>query len=281
MLGLLIAGLVTLVVGLLAIGFGIPVKEFSFGNTLIVTGVLGVCTGLLLFALALVVRELKTVARALEASAGRPRDGLDPFAAQSAQVPGRVAGAGAGIPASHPNTGALPPETPAPWQSEGGSRERSRSLEPEVAQEAAPVPAPEPPEPAKKRRNLLFMSSKRDRAETTDAAADAEAPAPEPRVSFEDAWPAADRQAPAPPPRRAGRASDTGEGENTRPVPAPPPPIRRPAEAPPVTILKSGVVDGMAYSLYSDGSIEAQMPEGMIRFASIDELRHHLDQRGA
>ena len=50
-------------------------------------------------------------------------------------------------------------------------------------------------------------------------------------------------------------------------------------EPPPVTVLKSGVVDGMAYSLYSDGSIEAQMPEGMMRFASIDELRAHLDQR--
>ena len=50
-------------------------------------------------------------------------------------------------------------------------------------------------------------------------------------------------------------------------------------EPPPVTVLKSGVVDGMAYSLYSDGSIEAQMPEGMMRFASIDELRSHLDQR--
>ena len=46
-----------------------------------------------------------------------------------------------------------------------------------------------------------------------------------------------------------------------------------------MTVLKSGVVDGMAYSLYSDGSIEAQMPEGMMRFASIDELRAHLDQR--
>ena len=50
-------------------------------------------------------------------------------------------------------------------------------------------------------------------------------------------------------------------------------------DQPPVTVLKSGVVDGMAYSLYSDGSIEAQMPEGMMRFASIDELRAHLDQR--
>ena len=57
------------------------------------------------------------------------------------------------------------------------------------------------------------------------------------------------------------------------------PPAR--GEEPPAgaTVLKSGVVDGMAYSLYSDGSIEAQMPEGMMRFASIDELRAHLDQR--
>ncbi|MDA9492084.1 hypothetical protein XI08_24145, partial [Bradyrhizobium sp. CCBAU 11361] len=59
------------------------------------------------------------------------------------------------------------------------------------------------------------------------------------------------------------------------PEPEPPPAV----EQAPVTVLKSGIVDGMAYSLYSDGSIEAQMPEGMMRFASIDELRAHLDQR--
>ena len=52
-----------------------------------------------------------------------------------------------------------------------------------------------------------------------------------------------------------------------------------PEDQPEVMVLKSGIVDGMAYSLYSDGSIEAQMPEGMMRFASIDELRVHLDQR--
>jgi len=52
-----------------------------------------------------------------------------------------------------------------------------------------------------------------------------------------------------------------------------------PPEQSAVTVLKSGVVDGMAYSLYSDGSIEAQMPEGMVRFTSIDDLRAHLDQR--
>jgi hypothetical protein len=45
-----------------------------------------------------------------------------------------------------------------------------------------------------------------------------------------------------------------------------------------VSILKSGVVDGMAYTLYSDGSIEAEMPQGTMRFASITELRAYLEK---
>jgi hypothetical protein len=43
-------------------------------------------------------------------------------------------------------------------------------------------------------------------------------------------------------------------------------------------VLKSGVVNGMPYTLYSDGSIEAQMPEGTLRFGSITELRNHIEQ---
>jgi hypothetical protein len=45
-----------------------------------------------------------------------------------------------------------------------------------------------------------------------------------------------------------------------------------------VAILKSGVVDGMAYTLYVDGSIEAELPQGTLRFASINELRAHLEK---
>jgi hypothetical protein len=43
-----------------------------------------------------------------------------------------------------------------------------------------------------------------------------------------------------------------------------------------VAILKSGVVDGMGYTLYVDGSIEAELPQGTLRFASITELRGYL-----
>jgi hypothetical protein len=47
-----------------------------------------------------------------------------------------------------------------------------------------------------------------------------------------------------------------------------------------VAILKSGVVDGMAYTLYADGSIEAQLPQGTVRFGSIAELRAHIESNG-
>jgi hypothetical protein len=96
-----------------------------------------------------------------------------------------------------------------------------------------------------------------------------------PPATFDDAWPRSERARPADtlPQRRAPRTPSTfSETAAARQAPVV-------EDAPPVTVLKSGVVDGMAYSLYSDGSIEAQMPEGMMRFVSIEELRAHLDQR--
>ena len=49
------------------------------------------------------------------------------------------------------------------------------------------------------------------------------------------------------------------------------------AQAAPVSVLKSGVVEGMAYTLYTDGSIEAKLPQGTVRFASVAELRAHIE----
>jgi hypothetical protein len=57
-------------------------------------------------------------------------------------------------------------------------------------------------------------------------------------------------------------------------------PSRPAADARSISILKSGVIDGMAYTLYTDGSIEAQLPQGTMRFASIEELRTHLERHG-
>ena len=65
MIVLLIAGIGFLLAGLLGIGFGIPVKEFSFGNTLILAGAIAACTGMIMLGLWVVVRELKNIARQL------------------------------------------------------------------------------------------------------------------------------------------------------------------------------------------------------------------------
>ena len=58
---------------------------------------------------------------------------------------------------------------------------------------------------------------------------------------------------------------------------APPPLPEVAAAAASVSVLKSGMVEGMAYTLYSDGSIEAQLPQGTLRFGSISALRSHIE----
>ena len=98
--------------------------------------------------------------------------------------------------------------------------------------------------------------------------------------AFDALWPK------SPQPSRAAAAQSQAPAipvpapEPTHEVPVldPPPAVAEEEAAEQVTILKSGVVDGMAYTLYSDGSIEAQLPQGMLRFGSITELRAHIEQ---
>src|SRR5579859_5351720 len=65
MIGMLVEGAGCLLAGLLAIGFGIPVNEFSFGNTLILSGVIFTSAGLIILSLWVVARELKIIAERL------------------------------------------------------------------------------------------------------------------------------------------------------------------------------------------------------------------------
>ncbi len=146
------------------------------------------------------------------------------------------------------------------------------------------------------------------RLDTTARRISAPPPPPRQKASvFEAFWPNGQRPQRGGPPAAAGVAQ-----EITGPAPAPPrmevahrqepvaaahpvahPPVQEPsrdarhaaeeraadeaAMAGPVSVLKSGVVEGMAYTLYSDGSIEAQLPQGRLRFGSITELRHHIE----
>jgi hypothetical protein len=66
-----------------------------------------------------------------------------------------------------------------------------------------------------------------------------------------------------------------------RPAPRPAPPSAQKPSAPQngtaaTTVYRSGVIDGMAYSLFMDGSIEAELPTGRVRFGTIDELQKYL-----
>jgi hypothetical protein len=104
------------------------------------------------------------------------------------------------------------------------------------------------------------------------------------RPSFDALW---ERQAAAP--------QGEGRSESAPEFPLPPLPMRsresrppdRRTETPPKpmpergpAILKSGVIDGMPYTLYADGSIEAELPQGTVKFASVDALRAHLEKQG-
>ena len=123
-----------------------------------------------------------------------------------------------------------------------------------------------------------------------------------PVSSFDMAWPAEPRTTKPVEPRpgrpagheivaRAPKPEVQSEPKpetRDRDEPVPPMPAREevtpssrvPDEPRPVSILKSGVIDGMAYTLYTDGSIEAQLPQGTVHFGSIEELRIHLEHNG-
>jgi hypothetical protein len=106
-------------------------------------------------------------------------------------------------------------------------------------------------------------------------------PAPQPE-SFETIWPTeprAGRNAPPPSVPESGPRPIERQANIAPPAPAPEPQPQPaiPEAKPSATVLKSGVVDGMAYTLYTDGSIEAKLPEGIIRFGSVAELRAHIE----
>jgi hypothetical protein len=290
---MLVVGIGLVLAGLLATGYGISIKEFSTGNTLIIAGVIGVCTGAIMLALWMAVRELKNIARSLSAGVSEARGEAMVRSVLPVAETRDFDPAGGGFPAEQPGgpgpfspaaPPAFAPATPPPWQNEAVLRDH-------------PIPEPMHPEPPpsapKPKRNLLFSSTSRKERERAQARSSEALPpdllssdlrprpptvppvetAEPPPASFENAWPKAERAKSSESPllQRRGRMPPTLAEANAGPAHA--------EDQPEVTVLKSGIVDGMAYSLYSDGSIEAQMPEGMMRFASIDELRAHLDQR--
>lgn len=313
---LLSIGILVSLIGLFAIGFSIPIHEFSLGNTLMIAGTVAIVGGLIIVALSAAVRELRKVARLLE----HPRVIRPP--PPEAVPPGRRPPAPAEVPpksaappkpqrppkprvepppvAEMPLPSERPAERPRPdifavtrAASEAavtktedqpplpyGAPRVPAPAAPPIAAEESPQ-APEGPSELPPPRQLPPEAPPAPRP--PPPAAMPRPPAPPPRSRFDTVWPTES----IPTPRAvleaaAKRARE--EGERMPDLPQFPSreavPPRPESEVRPVSILKSGVVDGMAYTLYTDGSIEAQLPQGIVRFASIDELRAHLEKHG-
>ena len=157
---------------------------------------------------------------------------------------------------------------------------------PESLEDYAPVPARPPHKAIAPLPNIFDMVWTNDRRRPAGESA----PPPEPRSEAPalppirplDPTPAPVAQSPPasePPQRPEAHPEPRPEARpEPRPDPRPEPRAEPRPEPRPLSILKSGVIDEMAYTLFTDGSIEAQMPDGTMRFSSIEELRRHLDQ---
>src|SRR5216684_980866 len=146
MVVLLMAGIGLLLAGLLTVGLGIQM-DLSFGNTLILTGAIAACTGMIMLSLWAVARELKKIASRL--GAGIPLESRAGTAAAPAG-PRDQATESRGFPFSRDQR---EPEdldnlelevaapSSAPWQGEPTGRDRGRK-------DGAPIPEPVEAAPA-------------------------------------------------------------------------------------------------------------------------------------
>ena len=308
---LLILGAVIAAAGVVLIGPGLPFGGRDYDASIVTPGAVAIVGGLILIGLALAVRVLGRIEKAL---AARPLP--HPVLQEEAAAPATeepAAAAPARIPFP-PKPVAEPAAPPAPAVAttrvlpEDAALERLREKFPTLVRlENAPVVEDAEvslsPKPSV-RADEAVAEANNAVAQQTNGAAPARieprlevqarpASRPERAKNFEAFWPKKQRpgrEAPAPaaqqPAAQQPPALPVEPVLTPEPVqfqfrePAPEPrPVAPAPEAPTmVSILKSGVVDGMAYTLYSDGSIEAQLPQGTLRFGSITELRNHIEQ---
>jgi hypothetical protein len=281
---LYVLGALCVVCGAAALLFGIPVKEFSFGDTLIGSGVTAMVGGLILIGLGAAVAQLQRIAEFLGARplarAGQPVEPAVRLGSAAGRVP-------------------FPPKPKAEPRERTSEMPVVSRVHPQNKGEDAPygappsLPNPDVPLMADDEAEQLPLSPResnnatsprseppaREAAKETPPFEAGWSPPPSaPRPSyFDKMWPAEQRDAEPPSgepefPRAESipRVPDMDEVE----------PVAEPVEeeVTPAAVLKSGVVDGMGYTLYVDGSIEAELPDGTLRFASINELRAHLEK---
>jgi hypothetical protein len=301
---LMILGAVTTAAGLTLVT---SVATGAFDAETITPGTIAAVGGLLLVGLGLAVRTLQRIERALE-----PRPSLRP--SRLGEAPGIGSASVAGQ-ASGPTPIPFPvrPKIDSAAQAAGASagkaaaapvedavaerlRERFPTLmrlEQTPAVEDANLSLLPPPDAAAHENGGAIVNGAAVARTNGSAAArlasranSARASAASPRAKgtvFDAFWPKGPRtpqdaeESVAPAPAQPAPAELAAASEEAAAEPQAT--FDEPAAAPPasVSVLKSGVVEGRAYTLYSDGSIEAQFPQGMMRFGSITELRNHIE----
>jgi hypothetical protein len=247
------------IAGAVLMRYGVPLDEYG-NSPLLMSGMVAFTGGLLLVGLFMVARNLNRIAERLEI---QPMP-LPPMADMARADP--------------PPRPAVAPPPPVRVDPPGPLPEPAAISAPEPKPEPRAEPRPEPAvaaparKPAEAAKPSLFGGLFGSRRTPVASGRKEAAPAPaEPaRVDLGPLTTVPERE-PAAPPRVA-------------PPPAPvanDPPEPRVEPAPSAQIYKSGVIDGMAYTLYVDGSIEAELPQGRIRFASVEELQKYLAGRSA
>lgn len=244
----LVLGILAVGAGIAMVGFGIPINEFGTGNTLIAAGTTAIVGGFVLLGLWPAVLQLRRLTRALEPRAAWPGSG----AADAAR-------------AQHGEEA-----VDIPTASELLHREPDEAPEPDY-ESAEPAPSPRDTRAGTRpreheRRESLQKEQERSGPERLRPP---RSPRPGSEQRFDAIWPSERPRRPEPT-SNADQSLEAAEDdtESTEPSAA--------FEDSPPAILKSGVINGMAYTLYSDGSIEAELPQGTLRFDSVDELRGYL-----
>ena len=303
---LVILGAVIAAFGVVIAVPGLPLQGREFDGSIVTPGAVAVIGGLILVGLGLVVRVLSRIERALAARPlPRPAIPAEVPVAAAAEEPKVAVPARVTFP---PKPEARPLTAPAangvkPPLPEDAAVERLREQFPTLVRiESAPVVEeadvsllPKPPVRADEEATELNGNHVPGPGAAAPARAEPrlEIPArpanrPERARNFDAYWPkkplsgrGAQATASAvvvPLPIEPVLPAEPTQFQFKEPEVEPPPPDPVPEAPAPVSVLKSGVVDGMAYTLYSDGSIEAQLPQGTLRFGSIAELRTHIEQ---
>jgi len=297
---LLAIGVFALVAGLVMVGFGVPINEFSFGNTLISAGTTAAVGGLIIIGLGVAVGQLRRIAETLALQPHAPRPGQPEGmegAARMAPSQGRAAFPQRPKPELKPETLAkAEPFKAEPFPDESAHAPVHAPADDRAPQLAMPkLYNPEAPLSIEDDIALALQPAGAPPSAGVDSGArppSFAAPPPPPQTpplqaripqapKFDAMWPAEPKQPLAKSPPMSEPKLEPATKAGAMSGDDFPSVVRRPqADAKPraAAILKSGVVDGMGYTLYVDGSIEAELPQGTLRFASINELRSHLEK---